>query len=358
MAPKITVRRATRKANIPMKALLYGPAGAGKTWTALEFGTQIAGPDGRILVLDTESGKASLYADDFVFDVVEFWPRDENRNPIPKPFHPNRFLDVIRYAENEKYDVLIIDSLTHSWSGTGGWLDINRENAKFFGKNTEAAWSKTTPEYKLFVEAIMDARIHLICTARNKSGGMSSDKNDKNQTVTTEKAFEPDLRSGIKFEFQYVFKLHQGNLLEVENTKYRPITGAEVIKPTGAFLDPVIQWHKSGSVVEAPAVAEIEETSELVPASNPAPSTGDHDHHRMDPALSNFLKQVKELGKQNGIITTVEEWNALKKQEHGSIIPDINLTREQITKLRGAITIKIGERNRAKAKAEEVAKAS
>src|ERR1700745_1006111 len=42
---------------------LYGPPRSGKTYTALRIARGMAGPQGRIRMLDTESGRARLYSD-------------------------------------------------------------------------------------------------------------------------------------------------------------------------------------------------------------------------------------------------------------------------------------------------------
>src|SRR5213083_1020699 len=42
---------------------LYGPPRSGKTYTALRIARGMVGPEGRIGVLDTESGRARLYSD-------------------------------------------------------------------------------------------------------------------------------------------------------------------------------------------------------------------------------------------------------------------------------------------------------
>ena len=67
-----------------LRLALCGPAGAGKTYTALTVGTAL----GRVAVLDTERGSASKYADRFEFDVVEL-----------DDYHPDDYRKVIKAAE-------------------------------------------------------------------------------------------------------------------------------------------------------------------------------------------------------------------------------------------------------------------
>lgn len=78
---------------------LIGPAGSGKTYSALTLATHLV-PDGRIALIDSERGSASKYADRFNFDVVEELTT----------FHPHRHIQAIHDAQTAGYDVLIIDS--------------------------------------------------------------------------------------------------------------------------------------------------------------------------------------------------------------------------------------------------------
>lgn len=59
----LEIKRARRKGT-KARIGLVGPSGSGKTFTALRLARGIVGADGRILVLDTEHGSASKYADD------------------------------------------------------------------------------------------------------------------------------------------------------------------------------------------------------------------------------------------------------------------------------------------------------
>ena len=83
-----------------LRLALDGPAGAGKTYTALTFATEIAdAAGGRVAVIDTERGSASLYADQFDFDVME----------IRAPYDPSKYIQGLRDAQAAGYQVVVID---------------------------------------------------------------------------------------------------------------------------------------------------------------------------------------------------------------------------------------------------------
>ena len=115
------------KTQSKLRLALYGVSGSGKTYSALSIAS---GLGGRIAVIDTERGSASKYASRFDFDVLDMQP----------PFSPAAYVNAIKAAEGEGYDILIIDSLTHAWSGTGGALEMVDNAAKRNAGNTYYAW--------------------------------------------------------------------------------------------------------------------------------------------------------------------------------------------------------------------------
>src|SRR6185295_2517685 len=110
-------QRKKAKARIALAA----PSNGGKTYGALLLARGISKETGdKIAVIDTERGSASLYEDLVDFDVLD----------MPPPYTPERYIQAIRTAERDGYGIIIIDSATHEWSGTGGCLEINEELAR------------------------------------------------------------------------------------------------------------------------------------------------------------------------------------------------------------------------------------
>ena len=151
-------KKAERKQS-RLRLCISGPSGAGKTEGALTIATSLCG-GGKIAVIDTENGSASLYADRFEFDVLNLEP----------PYSPQRFVDAIKEAGSSGYSVIVIDSATHEWDGEGGCLDMNEQTARAkFKGNTWSAWSDTTKEHQKFINSILHSPCHIICTARSKT---------------------------------------------------------------------------------------------------------------------------------------------------------------------------------------------
>ena len=139
---------------------LSGPSGAGKTYSALKLARGLASSWDKIILIDTENGSWDLYSHLGEYMVLT----------LEAPFSPERYIEAIRACEDAGAEVIIIDSTTHEWDGSGWCLESNDKIAqtKFKG-NTWSAWSVTTPRHQAFIEAITTSSCHIITTARSKT---------------------------------------------------------------------------------------------------------------------------------------------------------------------------------------------
>lgn len=136
----------------PLRLAIYGPAGCGKTLTSLLIAREIVGPKGRIALIDTEHGSSTKHARRVKFDVK-----------MLTNFHPARYIEAIQAAE-KSYDIVIVDSMSHCWSGRGGVLQIvDSTTARSRAKNSFTdGWSVGTPLHQDFLEAILGCTIDAI----------------------------------------------------------------------------------------------------------------------------------------------------------------------------------------------------
>jgi len=218
------------KAQAKARLLFSGASGSGKTTAALTVAAQLGK---KIAFIDTEAGSASLYADRFDFDVLELSP----------PYAPERFIEAIEAAEQAGYEVIVIDSITHEWSGPGGCLDIKTKLGDRFQD-----WAKVTPRHDRFIQAMMRSKAHIIATVRAKQG-YSMDEKGKVQ----KSGMDPQQRDGIDFEFTVCWNINAAHMAEAQKDRTRLFDGKpEVITAeTGERLS---KWLSAG---EAPApVAE------------------------------------------------------------------------------------------------------
>lgn len=143
-------RPAVRPA-LKARALLSGAPGSGKTRSALIIATTLTAgiDDPKILVIDTEKESALTYADDFTFTHLRWAP----------PFEPRELGKALTEA-GEKFDVVIVDSLSHFWRGEGGVLDI--AGGRYTG------WADARPAHGDMVEGILGCAAHVVLCVRAK----------------------------------------------------------------------------------------------------------------------------------------------------------------------------------------------
>lgn len=221
--------KATRSKS-KLRLALCGVSGSGKTTAALMIAK---GLGGRTALIDTEAGSASLYSDEFDFDVLELKP----------PFNPEKFTQAIEAAEAAGYANIIIDSMSHEWDGAGGCLALVEQVAasKFKG-NSYAAWSDITPRHQRFLEKIVTSKSHIIATIRMKAEIVQEGR----------KVFKAGMkyimRDGFEFEFTTVFELTHENhyvMISKDRTKiFTDVNPFTVSKQTGVDL---LNWINSTS---------------------------------------------------------------------------------------------------------------
>ena len=196
----VTFRKAKRGLS-KLRLALSGVSGSGKTYSALLLAK---GLGGRIAVVDTERGSASLYAD--MPGIPDFDVLD-----LEAPFSPERYVEAIRAAEAAGYDVLIIDSMSHEWTGKGGCLELADEiaTARFRG-NTWSAWSEVTPRHRDFVDAILTSKLHVIATMRSKTETAQAERNGRK--IVQKLGMKTEQRDGTDYEFTVMFDItHDGH---------------------------------------------------------------------------------------------------------------------------------------------------
>lgn len=220
-------KKAERK-QAKLRLALAGPSGSGKTMSAL---LMAKGLGGRIAVIDTEHGSASLYADIADFDVLE----------LHAPYSPERYAEAITAAEQAGYSVLIIDSYSHEWTGSGGCLESNEKLAhqKFKG-NTWAAWNETTPRHRKLTDKILTSPLHIICTMRSKTETVQGEGKK-----VIKLGMKSEQRDGTDYEFTVVLDItHDGHAAIASKDRTKLFDQPEVIsEDTGRRL---LAWLNDG----------------------------------------------------------------------------------------------------------------
>ena len=237
-------RKAVRK-QARLRLALTGPSGSGKTLGALMIAK---GLGGRLAVLDTEHGSASLYADGVSMpDGHTFTPPDFDVLELAAPYSPERYVEAIGAAEAAGYEVLIVDSTTHEWNGSGGCLEINDTvaQAKFRG-NTWSAWNETTPRHRAFIDAMLQSPMHIIATGRSKTETVQGE-NKKVMKL----GMKTEQRDGFEYEMSVVLDIvHAGHYAMASKDRTGLFTDRDpqpISEDTGRALR---AWLENGTVAK------------------------------------------------------------------------------------------------------------
>lgn len=217
---------------------IIGPTGSGKTLTALYIARGLAGPEGRIAVIDSENGKAALYAGEVAFDHLAL-----------ESFSPVTYVEAIHAAEAAGYDVVVVDSLSHAWMGKDGALEQVDKTAKRYQGNTFAAWREVTPKHNDLVDALVRCKAHLVATMRAKTEYVLED-DGRGKKVPRKVGLAPIQRDGMEYEFDIVADMDQEHSFIVSKTRYRGLDNAVINKPGVELGEQIRAWLEEG--VDAP----------------------------------------------------------------------------------------------------------
>lgn len=189
----IEIRKAERVKS-KLRLGLAGPAGSGKTMSALKLAN---GLGGRVCLIDTERGSGDLYANLYDYSVITLEP----------PFKPDILIDAIHAAEKAGFNVIIIDSLSHFWSDEGGILD-QADKMQNSGKNRFTLWADLTPQHRRLVNALLNSPKHIIGTMRSKQE-YAMETDDKGKASVKKLGLAPVQREGMEYEFTVFFDISQ-----------------------------------------------------------------------------------------------------------------------------------------------------
>ena len=203
--------RPAQRESLHLLISLAGGTGSGKTLSALKLAKGIAGPGNRIAFIDTENGRGLMYADDFPIDY----------GALSEPYTPPRYIEALKAGAKTGAGVIILDSLSHIWTGTGGVLeqqeDILQKMAGDDFKKREAcrmsSWIKPKGDHKKFVTALLQIPCHVICCFRaspriemvKKDGGGWEVR--AKESLAGAQGWIPDAEKSLPFEMTASFLL-------------------------------------------------------------------------------------------------------------------------------------------------------
>ena len=227
------IHRAT-KCRAKLRLGMSGPAGSGKTYSALLIAH---GLGGRIAMIDTEHGSGDLYAD--------LLPEGYDVLPLTPPYTPARYVEAIQALEAAGADTIIVDSLSHAWSGEGGSLDRHGKIADRSG-NSWQAWRQVTPEHNALVEALLQSPCHVIATMRAKTEYVQEKDERTGRQIVRKIGLAPVMRDGIEYEFTIFMELDSQHMAHVGKDRTRLFDGM-IFRPDEQTGLELLAWLDSGA---------------------------------------------------------------------------------------------------------------
>ncbi|MBG7610792.1 AAA family ATPase, partial [Polaribacter sp. BAL334] len=220
---------------VKLRLGLSGASGFGKSYSALLLAYGITNDWSKIAIIDTENNSASLYSHLGNYNVLT----------LNEPYSPERYIEAINTCEKASMEVIIIDSITHEWSGKGGCLQIHEDLGGTF-----QMWAKVTPRHQAFIDAILGSKSHIITTVRRKMD-YSLDITSNGKTKVIKHGTKEVTREGFEYELTVNFEFINDKHL-VSASKDR--TGLFMGKPefvinssTGKRL---LEWCNQGVSVQ------------------------------------------------------------------------------------------------------------
>ncbi len=276
-----------------LRLAVSGPSGSGKTFSLINIAVEMGAE--KICVIDTEFGSAAKYSNEFKrkFTVLDnrFWQSN---------YDPRRLIAVLKEI-GEKFDFIIVDSLTHFWMGPGGFLALvdtiaKRNSAKNGKFDSFSAWKEADPIYNELIQTILGLPCHFGAALRAKSEYEDQvGANGKNKKVKVGMASQ--MRDGFEYEFDVEGMMDMSHNFIVGKTRCRAIDGEIINCPGANIAKPLVAWLTDG--VE-PAKFVPVPLEEAAPATVPDPAP------KADLVIA-FIAKIEAA-------TTVGDLNALGKE--------------------------------------------
>ena len=256
-------KTAVRK-SVPMLVSISGTSGSGKTYSALLMGAGIAGPTGKVGLVDTENGRGEMYADSP--GIKAALPNGYLYLRFDPPFTPERYIEHLKAAEEAGITVCIVDSGSHEWEGIGGVSEAaEKAEAKMgrFGK-----WADPKMRHKRFVYYCLSSPMNIIFCLRARDKVKQFKRGDQiilgpGQETSDAAVAERDtvVQLGLQpiAEKNFPFEMLVSMMLDEHTHFAAPVKVPEPLLPlfpgknliTKADGERIAQWNGSGAAQPA-----------------------------------------------------------------------------------------------------------
>jgi hypothetical protein len=195
--------------NSKLRLALSGTAGTGKTFTALQIAKMFSA---RVALADSERRASEKYAikagtseglGNWKFDVDQAFEKT-----------PDGYTKMISEAAAAAFDVLVIDSYSHSWIGARDQVDMIGGRSAFHN-----GWKVISPKVSKLVDQILNYPGHVIATMRSKAEYVTEKDEKTGKSAPRKIGMETVARDGTDYEFDVMFDLTADGTLTVTKTR-------------------------------------------------------------------------------------------------------------------------------------------
>lgn len=196
----IEIRKAKRE-GARLVIGIAGVSGSGKTFSAIQLAYGLANYNpAKVGFLDTENRRGSLYA-----DILEKSTKPTKEEfligDLYAPFSPERYIQAVMEFQRAGVEVLVIDSATHEYEGTGGIQEIAEA-----GNPKMPNWNKAKAEHKRFMNAMLQCNMHIIFCVRARE--KASPERVDGKTVYKDLGLQPIQEKNFMFEMTASLMMH------------------------------------------------------------------------------------------------------------------------------------------------------
>lgn len=220
--------------NTYVRMALVGGSGSGKTLTALKIAKALGD---RVYVLDTERNTARLYA---------------NHPETPKPyyiynlkrFEPQAYCMALDEVAAAGANVCIVDSITPSWNGQGGTLDIAGSDIR--------GWKTATPLYNDLVNKLtsFNTSMHVIVTLRSKMEYSMAIDPATGKMKVEKVGMQPIHRDEFTYEWDLVGSMDQSHTLSfggVGKSRFPALDNQSFANPGAELGEAILEALQGGT---------------------------------------------------------------------------------------------------------------
>jgi hypothetical protein len=227
------------KQAVPPLIALWGKSGSGKTYSAILLARGLVGPKGKVAVIDTENNRAKFYS-----DIGGGWLHLD----LQPPFSPAKYSAAFKFCETQGANVIVVDSMSHVWSGDGGVLDTADE----IGGVGLHKWKAPKFEYKKMMNSLLRSSIPVIFCVRAKDGVKQVGRGKDAEIVSV--GVVPIAEKGFIFEMTVDLHMTRDGAYDLEKSKAIPSALRGIIRPDGIVNEAmgagIAEWAGSGQSVD------------------------------------------------------------------------------------------------------------